>query len=124
MFHIKLCENKRDVASLPYQYVAHFDPCFVKQRDYFLAYNEGIIVGMLIFRKETMWHDEGMCLSVLSVLPAFKNKGVAKQLISAFADYVVQQGKKAVVVSSYEPEGKLYLKPLVEWETGYSIHRK
>lgn len=80
-----------------------------KYRNYLVAHQDGIVMGMIVFNHNTQWMDNAFGVSAVEVLPAFKNQGIAKALITELFRHAEMEGKD-ISITPYEDEGERYIK--------------
>lgn len=105
-------DNKDLVKNLNPEPFQFFNKDVVHFRSYLLCEIAGEIAGMVIFTEKSMFNPDMFGISVVTVQPKFKNKGIASFLVDSLFKLAELHGK-GIRVTPYEPEGLLYLKPVI-----------
>lgn len=94
-----------------------FDVDKIAWRSYVIVEEAGNVVGITAFTEQSIRYDAPtMGIGFIEVHEDHKGRGIGKLMASALVRHAKETGR-AISNSSYEPEGKLYLRHVLHRET-------
>ena len=92
--------------------IPHFYDEWRSDRHYLAAVENGMVVGLVCFLWQSARVDNSFGLAYASVADGFRNRGIAKALMTAFFALAARHSR-GIYVTSYEPDGQLYLRKII-----------
>jgi GNAT superfamily N-acetyltransferase len=92
--------------------IPHFHRDVVSHRTYIAVFKEGNVVGLVGLVESSARVTNAMGVGFISTHRSHLRQGVAKALVEGLFKFALQE-RKAIANTSYEPDGLLWLKPLM-----------
>lgn len=113
--------NKNVLRGTPRLEYGFFDREQLSKREFLIAEQDGEVLGIVCYvpQYNSIYNANlptGVLFSYIGVKEQHQNKGVAKQLLTAFFQYALMENRP-VHLTEFEPDGEAYILP-------YFVHLK
>mgnify|MGYP002757969590 CR=1 FL=1 len=93
--------------------IPFFTPGMIGCRTFIAVYMGEKVIGIASLTEETVWMENAIGVGYISTHVDHRNQGVSKLLVDAVFDYA-KETKRGISNTRYEPDGELYLKPVIQ----------
>lgn len=93
--------------------IRFFNHGMIGCRTFIAVYHDQKIVGLASLTESSNWHDNAIGVGYISTHKGYRKKGVAKLLVETLFNYAATTHRD-ISNTSYEPDGKLYLRHVMQ----------